>query len=58
MYGKDKAKFAFVSGLYKQTLDSVMLQFGFYAWAWRAAGGLLAKVGYGPEYQVRFGSLS
>lgn len=51
-YGKDKAKFAFVSGLYKQTLDSLMLQFGFYAWSWKASGCLLAKLGYGAEYQV------
>jgi STE24 endopeptidase len=53
-YGKDKARFAFVSGLYKQTLDSLMLQFGFYAWSWKAAGCLLAMLGYGAEYQVLF----
>ena len=29
-----------------------MLQFGFYAWSWSAAGQLLAKFGYGPEYEV------
>ncbi|KAF8631662.1 hypothetical protein AX17_005063 [Amanita inopinata Kibby_2008] len=51
-YGKDKAKFALFSGLYKQCLDSVMLQFGFYAWSWSVAGQLLAKVGYGPEYEI------
>ncbi|XP_006456595.1 hypothetical protein AGABI2DRAFT_188490 [Agaricus bisporus var. bisporus H97] len=51
-YGKDKARFAFVSGLYKQTLDSLMLQFGFYAWSWQAAGSLLAKFGYGTEHQI------
>lgn len=51
-YGKDKAKFALFSGLYKQLVESVLLQFGFNAWSWSAAGYLLAKVGYGPEYQV------
>ena len=51
-YGKDKAKFALFSGIFKQLLDSLMLQFGFYAWSWHVAGTLLAKVGYGAEYQV------
>ncbi|KAJ7915664.1 peptidase family M48-domain-containing protein [Mycena leptocephala] len=40
-YGKDKAKFALFSGLYRQCLDSTMLHFGFYAW-----------FGYGVEYQI------
>ena len=51
-YGKDKAKFALVTGLYKQILDSVMLQFGVYAWSWHVAGRCLARFGYGPEYEV------
>ncbi|KIM44315.1 hypothetical protein M413DRAFT_17987 [Hebeloma cylindrosporum] len=51
-YGKDKAKFALFSGIFKQLLDSLMLQFGFYAWSWSVAGTLLAKVGYGAEYQI------
>lgn len=51
-YGKDKAKYALFSGLFKQCLDSVMLHYGFYAWCWDASGRLLAKIGYGPEYEV------
>ena len=51
-YGRDKARFAFFSGLFKQSLDSLMLHYGFYAWSWTAAGKLLAKVGFGPEYEV------
>lgn len=51
-YGRDKAKFALLSGLYKQCLDSIMLHYGFYAWSWSAAGQLLAKFGYGSEYEV------
>ncbi|KAF7324614.1 CAAX prenyl protease [Mycena kentingensis (nom. inval.)] len=51
-YGKDKAKFALFSGLYKQLLDSALIHFGFYAWAWKAAGMALAKVGFGEEYQI------
>lgn len=51
-YGKDKAKFALFSGIYKQLTDSLMLQYGFYAWSWGAAGRLLKLVGYGEEYQV------
>jgi STE24 endopeptidase len=52
-YGKDKAKFALFSGLFKQVLDSSMLQFGFYSWSWGASGALIGKFGFGPEYQVR-----
>ncbi|KAG6833348.1 hypothetical protein H0H87_008524 [Tephrocybe sp. NHM501043] len=51
-YGRDKAKFALVSGLLKQCLDSALLQFGFYAWSWGAAGRLLALVDYGSEYEI------
>jgi len=51
-YGRDKARFAFVSGLYEQLVTSLMLQYGSYAWAWRASGLLLAKAGYGSEYQA------
>jgi STE24 endopeptidase len=51
-YGKDKAKFALLNGLYKQILDSAMLQFGVYAWSWDVAGRCLARFGYGSEYEV------
>ncbi|ESK84749.1 putative zinc metallo-protease [Moniliophthora roreri MCA 2997] len=51
-YGKDKAKFALFSKLFSQCLDSAMLQYGFYAWCWNAAGGILGKVGYGAEYEI------
>ncbi|TFK38419.1 metalloendopeptidase [Crucibulum laeve] len=51
-YGKDKAKFALFSGLYKQCLDSLMLHYGFYAWSWSTAGQLLGRFGYGTEYEI------
>ncbi|KAJ7764897.1 peptidase family M48-domain-containing protein [Mycena metata] len=51
-YGKDKAKFALLSGFYKQCLDSTMLHFGFYAWSWDFAGVIMARFGYGVEYQI------
>lgn len=51
-YGKDKARFSLVAGLYKQTLDSAMLHYGLYAWAWQVGGHILARFGYGPEYEV------
>ncbi|KAF5320063.1 hypothetical protein D9611_010292 [Ephemerocybe angulata] len=51
-YGKDKAKFALFSGLYKQILDSTLLHFGFYAWSWQAAGQLIAKLGYNSKYEI------
>ena len=51
-YGKDKAKFPIFSGLFKQLLDSAMIHYGFYAWAWGAAGQFLARFGYGRQYEV------
>jgi len=52
VYGRDKARFSLVSGLYKQVVDSAMLHFGAYAWAWSVAGQLIAKAGYGAEYEI------
>jgi len=52
-YGKDKAKFALFSGLYKQIVDSVALHYGLYAWAWAAGGKLLSRFGFGSEHEVR-----
>ena len=51
-YGKDKAKFALFSGIFKQLLDSLMLQFGFYAWCWHVAQFFMTKAGYGRGYEV------
>ncbi|EPS96954.1 hypothetical protein FOMPIDRAFT_1150347 [Fomitopsis schrenkii] len=51
-YGKDKAKFSLLAGLYKQLVDSGMLHYGVYAWAWNVAGRLTARFGYGPEYEI------
>ncbi|KAF4565438.1 hypothetical protein EYR36_002009 [Pleurotus pulmonarius] len=51
-YGKDKAKFSLFSGLYKQCIDSALLQFGFYAWSWTAAGKVTSWFGYGPDYEI------
>jgi STE24 endopeptidase len=51
-YGKDKAQFSLIAGFYRQILESAMIHYGTYAWAWTAAGGLIAKLGYGPEYEV------
>ncbi|KAF5319289.1 hypothetical protein D9619_008697 [Psilocybe cf. subviscida] len=51
-YGKDKAKFALFSGIFKQVLESLLLQYGFNAWSWDAAGRVIAKAGYGSEYQI------
>jgi hypothetical protein len=53
IYGKHKAKFSIVSGLYKQFIDTLQLSsFMYYPWAWRASGQLLGLAGYGPEYLV------
>lgn len=53
-YGKDKAKFSFITGIYRQVLDSALIQYGFYAYAWSLAGELISRFGYGLEYEVRF----
>ena len=52
-YGKDKAKFALFSGIFKQLLDSLMLQFGFYSWSWGASQSIMTKMGYGQGYEVK-----
>ncbi|KAI9438345.1 peptidase family M48-domain-containing protein [Lactarius indigo] len=52
-YGKHKAKFSIVSGLYKQVIDTLQLASGvYYPWAWSASGRLLGLAGYGPEYLI------
>ena len=52
-YGRDKAKFSFVSTIYKQLIDTVQLGSGlYYPWAWSASASILQLAGYGPEYQV------
>ncbi len=51
-YGKDKAKFSLVSGLYKQVVDTILMQFGLVAWSWTAGGWIVGKLGYGSEYEV------
>jgi STE24 endopeptidase len=48
-YGKDKAKFALVSGIYRQCLESALLAFDFYPWAWTTGGALVSKLGWGGE---------
>ena len=52
-YGKDKAKFSLISGLFKQVVDSILMQFGLVAWSWKAGGWIVGKLGYGPEFEVR-----
>lgn len=53
IYGKHKAKFSIVSGLYKQFIDTLQLASCFYyPWAWSASGQLLGLLGYGTEYLV------
>lgn len=51
-YGRDKAKYALFSGIYKQAIDSLLLHYGFYAWAWAAGGDVIRKLGYGEEYEA------
>ncbi|EKM51082.1 uncharacterized protein PHACADRAFT_32121 [Phanerochaete carnosa HHB-10118-sp] len=51
-YGKDKARYAIISGLYKQVIESALLHYGVYAWAWELAGQLTGKFGYTEEYEI------
>ncbi|KAF8510125.1 peptidase family M48-domain-containing protein [Hysterangium stoloniferum] len=51
-YGKDKAKFSLVSGLFNQILETAVIYYGGYAWAWEVAGNILGKSGYGSEYEI------
>ncbi|CCO33594.1 STE24 endopeptidase [Rhizoctonia solani AG-1 IB] len=51
-YGKDKAKFGLISKLYSQLLETALIVFGSFPWAWKISGSLLAKFGYGPEYEI------
>ncbi|KAG8684614.1 hypothetical protein FRC08_013600, partial [Ceratobasidium sp. 394] len=51
-YGRDKARFQVVSKLYSQLLETGMIVFGAFPWAWGTAGNILAKYGYGPEYEI------
>ncbi|EPQ53086.1 hypothetical protein GLOTRDRAFT_140021 [Gloeophyllum trabeum ATCC 11539] len=51
-YGKDKAKFSLFAGIYKQVIDSALIQFGAYAWSWDIAGKILSRFGYGPAYEI------
>jgi len=52
-YGKHKAKYSIVSGLYRQFIDTLQIASGlYYPWAWSASGQLLGLAGYGPEYLV------
>lgn len=52
VYGRDKAQFSLVTGLLKQAIDSAMLHYGFYAWAWDMGGKFIGRFGYGTEYEV------
>jgi len=51
-YGRDKAQFQVWSKLYSQILETGMITLGAFPWAWNVAGSLLAKFGYGPEYEI------
>ncbi|KAI9436819.1 peptidase family M48-domain-containing protein [Russula earlei] len=52
-YGKHKARFSIVSGLYRQFITTIELASGFYyPWIWRTSGRLLGLAGYGPEYLI------
>ncbi|KAH8829254.1 peptidase family M48-domain-containing protein [Flagelloscypha sp. PMI_526] len=51
-YGRDKATFALFSGVYRQLLDTLLLQYDFYAWCWVSAGWVCSLAGYGSEYEI------
>lgn len=51
-YGKDKARYEFLSGLYHQLITTASLYFDLWAKVWDVAGGLIAFAGFGGEYVV------
>ena len=51
-YGRDKAKFALITGLVKQVIASAFIFTGFYACTWDLGGKVTGYFGYGPEYEV------
>jgi hypothetical protein len=52
-YGKDRAKFKFVSDFFEESLLIVYLVFDIYSWLWVTSGEWLTYAGYGEEYEVR-----
>lgn len=44
--------FSIISALYGQIVETAIIYYGGYAWAWDIAGILLSKLGYGPAYEV------
>ncbi|EJD00304.1 uncharacterized protein FOMMEDRAFT_22167 [Fomitiporia mediterranea MF3/22] len=51
-YGRDKARFGIFSGFVHQVLESSMLHYGVYAWAWDLAGRTISRFGYGTDYEI------
>jgi hypothetical protein len=52
-YGRDKAQYAFLSGLYQQLITSASLYFDVWPSLWSFAESLIGFVGFGGEYVVR-----
>jgi len=52
IYGKDKAKFGIFKGLVGQGIDTAIIYYGAYAYLWQVAGNLIARFGYGTEYEI------
>ncbi|KAI9105664.1 peptidase family M48-domain-containing protein [Phlyctochytrium arcticum] len=51
-YGLDKSRFGFVSDAFDQVQSTVIIAYDFLPWFWAIAGNVLAKRGYGPEYEI------
>ena len=51
-YGRDKAKFALITGLVKRAIASAFIFTGFHACAWDLGGKITGYFGCGPEYEV------
>ena len=51
-YGRDKAKFALITGLVKRAITSAFIYTGFHACAWDLGGKVIGYFSYGSEYEV------
>jgi len=51
-YGRDKARFSFLSSLYHQIITSISIHYDVYAWAWATAANIQAYVRPGSTSQM------
>lgn len=51
-YGKEKARFSLIKGLWSQVVNVAMISMGIYTWGWDKAGDLMKVVGISSDRWV------